>query len=294
MNFLQPSQPEPPPVFKANGAIPVPVLQPGITSAIETITPELAKAYLSSRNKRNRNVRKSAAVKYARDMKEGRWTLTGQAIIFDRNGLLIDGHHRLTAAAEHGATFQSIVIRGVEPTVVTDIDGGRSRTASDMAQMDGVTDPALKSAIASMIILHERHGIENLKHGEKQPTKAEIVAGLRVMTDLDVCCSRARMTRKLLAGSIAGFCYHVFRQQHREKADLFWEELETGANLSKHSPALHLRNRLSEDRKGKAKLPKLEIIALMFKAWSAYRQGQKVKTLMWRTNGASPEPFPQI
>ena len=294
MNFLPLSKPEPPPVIKANGAIPVPVMQPGITTAIETITPEVAQAYLGSRNKRNRNICKAAAIKYARDMQEGRWTLTGQAIIFDRNGRLIDGHHRLTAAADHKATFQSLVIRGVEPVVVTDIDGGRARTAADMAQMAGVTDPALKAAIAAMIILHERHGVENLKYGEKQPTKAEIIAGLKQMPDLEICCTRARSVSKLMAGSIGGFCYNLFRQQDRAKADMFWDELETGANLTKQSPVLHLRNRLMENRKGKAKLPKLEIVALVFKAWIAYRQGQKVKALMWRTNGAAPEPFPQI
>lgn len=295
MNFLPLSNPEPPPLIqqRLNGV--AHVAQPSITAVVETITPESAKSYLRQRNELNRNVSKAAIVRYARDMSEGRWTITGEAIIFDNTGKLIDGHHRLTAAVEHGVTFQSLVIRGVEPDAATDIDGGRARTAAHMAHMRGVTDAVCKCAIVNLLLVHERHGLNAINTPEKQPTKAEVIDAMKALSDLDVCVIRARSVRKLMPKSAGGFCYHVFREQNQALADKFWEELGTGVALSVRNPVLSLRNALIDNATKKAKLRIEDIIAITFKSWTAYRDGKRLKgALSWRKSGSSAEPFPQI
>lgn len=292
MNLFQKSSAltvPPPPVVKANGAH-----AQSISTAVETITPEQAAIYLANRNEKNRSISKAATIKYARDMREGRWSLTGQPIIFDESGMLIDGHHRLTAAAEQGVTFQTLVIRGVASSAIQRIDGGRARTAAHMAAMAGTSSPVEKCAIMNLVLTHERSGIANMKSVDKGPTKSEIVDSLRTCNDLDSCVARAALTRKLISKAQGGFCYYVFRNQNPTLADRFWDDLSTGAGLSTTNPVLHLRNRLIDNATDKAKLPAIITIALMFKAWIEFRDGKKVKSLRWRTDGPQPEAFPEI
>ena len=90
------------------------------------------------------------------------------------------------------------------------------------------------------------------------------------------------------------FCYYLFSEQNAAKADRFFEEFSLGADLRGDSPVYHLRERLLANRISKSKLPMLEIIALFFKAWIAYRQGRTVRNLRWRSEGPAPEKFPEI
>ena len=60
------------------------------------------------------------------------------------------------------------------------------------------------------------------------------------------------------------------------------------------NPVYLLRERLLTDRLAKAKLPKLEIVALFFKAWRFYRESRPLRKLFWKRDGAAPEKFPDI
>lgn len=295
MNFLKQSAPAPPPIIKVNGPVPTRT-ESEITSNLELITPELAKAYLAFRNDQNRPISKAATIRHARDMKEGRWSVTGQGIIFDKTGKLVDGHHRLTAAVDHGVSFMSLVIRGVAADAITDIDGGRSRTAADMAHMNGVADATTMCSIMGIILVHERWGVKHMKEMDKAATKAEIVDALKVYPDIEICASRGRSAHKhkLMSKKAGGFCYWAFRKQNREMADKFWEELITGANLARGSAVLHLRRALLENASSKTKMRTEYVIALTFKAWQAYRDRKTVRKLEWRGEGAAAEPFPEI
>jgi hypothetical protein len=89
-------------------------------------------------------------------------------------------------------------------------------------------------------------------------------------------------------------CYYLFSGQNSELAEQFFDRLASGAGLTKHDPVYLLRERLRTNSAGKAKLPLLEIVALFFKAWIAYRNGKQVKCLRWNNGGANPEKFPEI
>jgi hypothetical protein len=52
---------------------------------VYSVSPDLAAKWLEH-NTRNRKLRQSVVNKYAADMREGRWLLTGDAIAFDKNG----------------------------------------------------------------------------------------------------------------------------------------------------------------------------------------------------------------
>lgn len=101
-----------------------------ITSAIETITPEVAQTYLTS-NTGNRPIHKRALAQYVDDIINRRWQTNGASIIFDINGTLVDGQHRLMAVVEANTPIDAVVVRGVPVGSFETIDIGKARTSRD-------------------------------------------------------------------------------------------------------------------------------------------------------------------
>jgi len=86
----------------------------GLTVEIEEITPDLAQAYLAN-NAKHREIKEEKVRKIAGEMSTNNWQLNGKVIIFDSNGRLLNGQHRLSACALSGQTFTTLVVRGVNP-----------------------------------------------------------------------------------------------------------------------------------------------------------------------------------
>lgn len=66
----------------------------------KVVTPAMATKWLEEGNTHNRKVRDSVVMRYAADMKAGRWKQTHQGIAFNGDGTLLDGQHRLFAIIE--------------------------------------------------------------------------------------------------------------------------------------------------------------------------------------------------
>lgn len=98
-----------------------------VTVSIEEISPRLALQYLTCNN-HNRAVSGSRVDRYARILDQRAWSLTGEAIIFDEDGALVNGQHRLWACVSSNKPLVVVVVRGVEPDVIRDIDQGLSRS----------------------------------------------------------------------------------------------------------------------------------------------------------------------
>lgn len=100
-------------------------------TAIETITPAIAKAYLL-KNDNNRPLRQNHIRLLASDIKNGDWQITHQGIAFDSTGRLIDGQHRLHAIIQAGVGIQILVTRGCSSSSFSILDRGANRTPSDI------------------------------------------------------------------------------------------------------------------------------------------------------------------
>jgi len=258
------------------------------------VTPQLAQQWLE-RNVHNRPLSDTVVIAYGLDMLEGRWQYNGDAIRFDSDGNLIDGQHRLKACVEAGVPFETDVIFGLAPEAIRTIDIGKARTAGHIAHLEGVQNAACTCAVAALIVLHRKHGIQHLTDPRYQPTKTQIVEAARSLPGLEAAVANAGLLgRKIAAPRIVGLCYWVFAAQDRELAERFFGELAHGLNLSPDNPVYHVRERLLADRRAKAKLPQLEIVALFFKAWLYYRENRPLRKLFWKTDGPAPEKFPDI
>ncbi len=114
------------------------------------VTPALAEAWLAT-NVMNRNPRAKAVGRYAGDMKAGRWIRNPQPIIFDMQGRLMDGQHRLLAVILSGMTTWMMIFVGADATARNVIDSGIGRRVDDNMTMHGVTSAKEKVAAVRVI-----------------------------------------------------------------------------------------------------------------------------------------------
>lgn len=105
------------------------------------ISPELASMWLS-RSKGNprwetgKVVDNNRVNKIATDIKSGKWIPGNNSIAFDSNGILVDGHHRLSAVVRANSPVWSIVVTGIEENGLKHIDENRSRTVAQRLGVD--------------------------------------------------------------------------------------------------------------------------------------------------------------
>jgi hypothetical protein len=267
-----------------------------MVAGVETITPDRARAYLVFSNDGNRKLVNLVVARYAADMIAGRWDLTGEPIIFDDTGRLIDGHHRLHAIVRSDIPIQFLVVRGASEQSVNRIDTGMARSPGQIAHMNGIVDGNSQAAVMKMILFHEQYGISRFNNSSLHPTHAEVIEALKSRPSLIVSIRKGRLLGRLAPGSVGAFCYYLFSKQNLLLAERFWDELTgDGSGLELGNPALALRSRLVENKLSKAKFDNLTIISFFFRAWLGVRDGRPVKLIKAvRTEGTVTEGFPKI
>lgn len=131
----------------------IPNAEEKIEARIEEITPSRAAEDLARvANPNNRGIRRSRIGAYVADMLAGRWRVNNQGIGYSADGMLIDGHHRLTAVVESGVAVKMLVVRGLEAPSVYTIDKGATRTTADNLSMDKIENASRKTSAVRMIL----------------------------------------------------------------------------------------------------------------------------------------------
>ena len=122
------------------------------------VTPDVAKVMLKLNTpgpgKKNRRVKWHVVRGYAEDMREGRWLLTGQPIIFDWTGIGVDLQHRLYACIEANTAFRAVVVRGIDPGAFLEIDAHSRRNYADALSILG-QDTLLRESQAILTRIYE-------------------------------------------------------------------------------------------------------------------------------------------
>ena len=89
----------------------------GLIVEVEIINPSEAEAYLTN-NAKHRKIKDKKVDAYMKEMQDGKWQLNGKVLIFDANGRLLNGQHRLSAVVKSGVSLTTLVVRGVDPSVL--------------------------------------------------------------------------------------------------------------------------------------------------------------------------------
>lgn len=265
--------------------------------SIETVTPELARLWLDT-NSGNRQLRSTVVDRYARDMSAGAWALTGAPIVFDDQGFLIDGQHRLTACVQSQVPFRTAVMRGASPESHSAIDVGLRRSLRDELSWRG--EPNATDLAAAIRLDHRwAHGLIVGGTGYAASTH-ELLIWLDQNPGLRHAAREAGRHRRYLkalpASVLAPFIYRV--EEGSRNADLlevFLLGVRDGENLTKVDAIWHLRRAIQEWIATKhATVHATTRLALLVKAWNSDLADQPMRLLMWRRTGPTKEPFPVL
>jgi hypothetical protein len=138
-----------------------------LTAEIVNVTPDVAANFLKFNNK-NRDTSKTNFNFIVNEMRTGRFLENGESIIFDKNGVLKDGQHRLSAIVETGKTYKLCVVRGVNPDVMATLDTGKNRSAADVLSLNGFQNT---TRLAALIVGINAWSVNKSKQQESSGNK---------------------------------------------------------------------------------------------------------------------------
>lgn len=252
---------------------------------------DIANALLANQRP-NRSLSMNRVREYADAMLKDRWGLTGQALIFNRAGQMMDGQHRMHAVLrackkDPGLEVEFFVITDMDDEAFPYLDLGQGRNGAHVLQAGGVFDKNhyLLSAALGWVWAESRDFTDRVV------PKGELVEFAQRHSSLREFLPDARRAKSLaFPPSMALYVRWRTAQIDSECARKFWEALVEGALLQPGDPVLLLRKRLTDNAKAKSKLPDRELLALIIKAWNLFRSGSSSKQLKWSSTSRTSDP----
>lgn len=265
------------------------------TMAVEDITPTRAQKYLGRNYEYNRNKRTRVIDTYAKDMKQGMWRWhVAPPIVFDKEGRLIDGQHRLEAIVRSGKTIKCYVVRGADEGDFKVIDSGIGRKAADGLKK---YSEATNLAVAARAYLNwdcgERRIFDSnnsirwsnqdiIDYVESHPIIHEYVKAAHR------CYSKIGTPIKMMSV----FVRNIY-EANAETAQGFMEALESGVGLRPQDPVYVVREQLLNESMKKRhdgySYPSESAYCWLVKAFNDYASGKTHKRYTHPINEDVPD-----
>lgn len=236
------------------------------------VTPALAREWLGYRHEKQRNLSAAAIDKYARDMSSGNWELTHQSVGFNRDGVLIDGHHRLSAVVKSGATVCMMVVFDLQADYTAPIDQGRGRKVGEIVGLDTRT----------VAIVTALHRLQTATVSFKATLSVSEVrdcyeANVDVVSSVLSICGNGgrRAVRSPIAGAVA-YAWPI----NPEVCENFLVQVRDGEMIGRNDPAFALRNWVQSQTR--------QTIEVMFGSLNAVRHamvGNKLRSIYTGSSG---------
>jgi hypothetical protein len=253
------------------------IKHPPSTSRIIEFSPALAEHILTNFSRDNRPTKPTKIKRYAQDILNGRWGLTGDTIKFGSNGILRDGQNRLAACVRAGRPIVSHVVFGIDPDLFTRMDIGKNRTPADVFSIAGITYAThVAGAVRWLRILTST----NPSDRGAQFSNEELLESYREKYDADrlehsiqAALAVLRSTRQPVAPLAA--LHYVFSEKNSLKADSFYDEWAMDHSKRARAPTRYLQKRLVEvARQSNQRLHENVRNAFIIRAWNAYVAGR--------------------
>jgi len=246
------------------------------------VTPEMAHEFLGN-NPSNRSINRNRVSTMANDMKNGRWVVSPQPLIFTKEGELMDGQHRLRAVIAADVTVDFSICYDADKSAMPIIDHIAPRTTADLLTIEGYLSAAIVAAISRKIVAYQ-NGSKSIVSSDQRggtsagqgtsASKQEVAifarsnypALLDVARKASIICDKSKIT--LLSGSEVGFCLWVLKPEH--KAEEFLMKTIGGIGLVEGSPEHRLRGLIERARIAKKSvMTSTELTAKIFQAFNA-------------------------
>ena len=247
---------------------------PSLDIQVLRITPELAAEWLK-KNENNRRQSRSTIDAYARDMKAGKWLLSGDPIRFEASGDLIDGQHRLKACIKAGVPFHSVVICNLDFPVMRVIDHLRVRTVADNLHIEGKNHSLILAASAKWLYVF-KHGSSAI--GKGRITATEVLETVDKHPKLEDSC---RVVQKCfgVTPSLLSATHYVAKHLlgEEEKADSFAAVFVAGKSFYDDDAALVWRERLLRMKESRATFAQDQLQRGTIHAWNSFKHQIPIK-----------------
>lgn len=237
---------------------------------VEYITPEKCREFLK-KNIMNRNASLKTIELYRRQMAEKDWSLNGEAIKFDWDGMMLDGQQRCSACIQSGEPFVSFVIYGLAPDAQATMDSGRVRRAADQLTMMGVRNATVVVA-ASRTVISIATEVASTKLGN-----SEVVNFVSQYPDIVDSCAKSSAgpdTKPVSAyqlGAIHYIASHYLKE--KELADKFVNTLVFGTGTNgPNDYAFFYREKMVQRKMNRTATTYTESLQELIYVWNKYRE----------------------
>jgi hypothetical protein len=269
------------------------------TVAIELVTPEQAQEWLQG-NVDNRKLRETRVLGHARTLERGEWDLTGDSLVFDAEGVLINGQHRLTAVVVTQIPARFVILRGVPSRAQEVMDQGLSRNLADQLHRRGV--PYTTIVAGSLHWLYrmdyiEKTGGVHYADPSFRPTLRQLLSLFgknKSLVEEAPSINRLIYYCKVRPGPTLAI-RHRLNKIDTSDAEVFFERWTEGTNLAKSDPIFKLREFCINDarlRTTRGRAPDYRYVAYALKAWNYFREDAPMRQLQWKFSTTQKEPWP--
>ncbi len=268
-----------------------------ITAEVITLTPQLAAEFLETNVKYQRHLTRNRVDQYALDIVTEDFVLSGQPIIFNSDGSMVDGQHRCAAVISADVAIPAIlVVRGVQPDTFVALDTGKSRSASDVLSIEGYHYVHNLAATVRMLITYERYGE---LHSARRTSPAEILRTVQRNSRVEALTRFYESIRKYitplgLGSRLSGLHLILLQKRVKETSiEEFVNSLIYGEGLKRTDPIYQFRQQLIEDTRSPGqRMTRRSKDARLIKTWNAWFTGN-VGPNVTRWNGVR-EDYPVL
>lgn len=255
------------------------------------VTPEIAMEWLTGSEHigPNRTLSKRRIATFAAAMRRNEWKMTGEAIKFDKNGVLSDGQHRLHAVieAEMSMPVEMAVVVGLEPKAQDYMDQGAARTAGDVLSIHNVGHANAVAAGARILYAYE--------NGTLSPGSNPKIANDLILTWVldhpdfpELVKSAMTIIRRVpCPQSVYLAAIYLMSRTDREGAIQFTTSFSSGTNLESGSPIYTLRERFNEMRAQRETHPSYVLLSAILRTFKSWRRGEVVRKIVLYRDGVS-------
>lgn len=276
-----------------------------LQAMVMTITPQQALEWLG-KNSSNRPLSHARIRQYVKDITDGNFGLTGEAIRFFEDGNLADGQHRLTAIVKACKPITTLVVFGLDRKVASYIDTGKSRSAGDVLCMfSGVGDADAKALATAIRMIHNhdsgRHYVGSTggqSGGHTAMTNSEIQDFYRdneehLLDSLDWTRTNGKFTNALIPRAAQTALIYLFKRANSELASDYLSKIIQGLNVEPKSTHAVVREILQRDMARTRKLDLRTKVYTVVKGFNSENKRRGISTVggaLWTvaSNGEAP------
>lgn len=267
---------------------------------LKLITPEVAKNLLRY-NVKNRTMSISNVTFLSNQIKKGSFLENGEAIIFDSNGELKDGQHRLKAISINKESFYIPVVTGVKPIAMATYDTGKNRSAADILKLNGFKYSSLIATFVQSLnkFQFNKGKSNNLTRGNRKSslTNQEVLDYVsqnydwivNIISNTDSIYDKMK-PKVLTSTNISLISYLIGGKNPSSEVFTFMKHL-TGVLKTESSAPLYMYNKMYNAKVNKEPLNAYWVLGMSIKAWNYYSEGNpSVNYFKFQNDSELPKP----